>query len=177
MNVDSPLIAQLQQALARAMPEPADNMVRLPALILPTVELCEVLQMPSSLISQAESQTVISSYSLTVANGAASGPTMFTFGKGLYEIFVQSDYSANYNSAGFGATSPDLQMFFRNPASTLTRNLYSTWAQLNVPQTRSWRGVVLLAEPGFSLAQRLETNGVGQQHSVITSLYSRRLIG
>jgi len=170
MKVDSQLLSELGQSSLRSIPEPDDNVVSVPSMLVPVAQIPRAFDIANNtVLTNSGMRFAIS----RVVNGGDTFATVATLSKGLWRLMFCQNYSSNYASTG--ATSGDGFLRF-----TLDSGFTFEWSgffaavnpgaqRLNFTMDLNVRGSLLIEHA-------LKANAVGQEHRLYTTLLANMML-
>jgi hypothetical protein len=169
MILTSNILGELGSSVKRAITGPHETSITVPPVVQPTILLRNALRLPNQ-SSPTLNTTGLLQATVTQTNGAFLTNNLGTLNEGLWELLIMFHYSANYSSV----VAQGGQLSILKDNITMVLFQANTIPTLGGSVTFTESVLLTLDTPAF-FSILVSTNGVGQTHSVASSILASKL--
>lgn len=171
MRINSEVLANLAQGVAKAVPESQDATLKIPNTIVPNLEL----QHPTYVMGSGSiaNQSVVNHSVVRVANGGASQSTLVQFSQGLWDVSVTAHYYSNYSIASNEA-SAKVEVLAPSGSPLFNAILVFNANICNV--CNNARARFLFRTSDYTLRLNVAANGAGQEQVLAAGCVASKLL-
>jgi hypothetical protein len=175
MNLTSNILGELGRANKQGAPSPYETEIKVPAQIMPVLELRGVLNAFNPGNVTVQQSTFNQSTQFVVTNAIALSTAFCFFASGLWEIDFNATYSSNYNSVVGGTDAFDVNIL--NQAGSLSSAIAAGGIAVTLGgQLTIHRKLRVFFDDVFKLSIFLNANGATQTHALYLQVMGAHLL-